>query len=294
MGGATQELSQKVCQRYGWSLVFDTTQEEGYWYAEIGVGINDKRRFVSQDCSPSTIHGVKQGKETAATLALHGLRTLIEQQEAKPAMELSQVFTAEIPIYESSKEVWQRFWENRPVMVGVDTEGNQITPPVLVQIATDDYAILEVPQRGKLSDDLVRLLADATIIKVFCDSFTHRDKKSLGVAVVPEQNLCCGPVVDLEHVANNLLGHTKTARGLSRMVTLAMPELNIRIEKPSRRNGRARFANIGRYTLIEQGRAPPLRSIRELSKKEKRYAALDAWCTLQAFRRLKDASALDT
>lgn len=287
MGGATQELSQKVGQRYGWSIVFDTN-DDGYWYVDVVVGLHDKRHFVSQDCSPPTKDGIKQGKAAAATVALDGLRTLIEHQEAKPAMELSQVFTTEIPIYESNDETWKRFWNDPPTVVGVDTEGNQISPPVLAQIATENYVILEIPRQGKLSDNLLRLLADESIVKVFCDNFSHHDKKSLGLLPIPE-NLTCGPIVDLESMAQIALGPSTVARGLSRIVSLVMPELNVRVEKPARKNAKARFVNIGRYTLIEQGKAAPLRSIAELSKKEQRYAALDAWCTLQAFGRLQEA-----
>lgn len=285
MGPATQQLAQQVCQRYGWSAVYDTTNDEGYWYVDVVLGLQDQRRFVSQDTSPKSKKGMKQGSEAAAVVALQGLRHEIERQEMKPGMELTQLFSQEIPVYESTQENWKRFWKHPPTIVGIDTEGNQVSPPLLVQIATEDYTILEVPRHGSLSNSLMKLLEDTSITKVFCDNFSHHDKKSLGLQV-PE-DLTTGPVLDLEALSNHLMGPAKVARGLSRILMLAMPELDVWIEKPVLGE---RFANIGKYTLIEQGKAPPLQSMAELSRKEQRYAALDAWCTLYAYRRLMKAT----
>jgi hypothetical protein len=51
-----------------------------------------------------------------------------------------------IRIYDlADEENWTYFWQHKRAMVGIDTEGNQSTSPVLLQIATLDYAILEVP-----------------------------------------------------------------------------------------------------------------------------------------------------
>ena len=66
-----------------------------------------------------------------------------------------------------------------------------------------------------------------------------------------------------------------------------MPELNVLIGKPSGASKTKRFKDIGRYTLIEQGKLPPLQSIRDLTRKEQLYAAMDAWATLQAYQRLQ-------
>jgi hypothetical protein len=51
-----------------------------------------------------------------------------------------------------------------------------------------------------------------------------------------------------------------------------------------------RFKDVARFSMIEQGKAPPLKSIHDLKKKEQQYAALDAWCTLQAYKRLREAA----
>jgi len=173
-----------------------------------------------------------------------------------------------------------------------------------------------------LSYNLRRLLADDTITKVFCDNFSHGDKKSLGVYYVPDATTATGsatanatdddnqqqqqqrqrrkpfsegPVVDLEVLAAELLGETKVPRGLSKILTLldVPPGLSkdnvLRIGKPSgkAKRGNGRLKDVGRYALIEQGKAKPLYGgIAELSEEERRYAALDSWCTLQAYKRL--------
>jgi hypothetical protein len=287
--GPTQELAQKVCQRYGWSAVFDKDRDDGhYWTCTVTVGFNDKRRFISEDTSSlDSEAGRKQGTAAASQTALEGLKEEIEREEAKPVKELVQVFFEKIDIYESNQENWEYFWKHKPAMVGIDTEGNQISPPVLVQISTDEYTIIEVPQAGRLSKDLSRLLSDDSIVKVFCDNFSHKDKLSLGLTEIPA-DLTVGHIVDLEAIAAKLLGPVKVARGLSRIVTLSMPELSVQIRKPK---AKGRMANVGRFCWIEQGKAPPLKSMYDLSTKELQYAALDAWCTLQAYKRMREAGA---
>ena len=282
---AKQQLEQKVCQRYGWSAPEFQADEQHFWSVNVTVGFNDCRHFVDSSApfDPNTKMGIKQGKEAAAAIALAGLQEDIRREEAKPERELTDVFDP-LPVYDSTTENWNFFWENAPTAVGIDTEGNQQTPPVLVQIATDDYVILEVPTGQGLSRDLERLLADDSIVKVFCDSFSQHDKTSLGLQVPTD--LTVGTIVDLEAIASTLLGPVRSARGLPRIINLTMPELDVRIKKPSR--AADRLINIGRFALIEQGRAPPLQGIEDLSQGEQQYAALDAWCTLYAYRRLQD------
>ena len=283
--GAKQHLHQKVCQRYGWSVEFFLDESNDRWACRVTTGWNDRRTFWS------AVHcaNQKEGKQAAACAALEGLRDEIAKQEAKPVMELIEVFPAPIAVYESNAETWSYFWQHPAAVVGIDTEGNNISPPVLVQISCDDYSILETPQRS-LSPDLSKLLADKSIVKVFCDNKSHRDKKCLRLPV--PNDLTVGDVVDLEAIADELLGDTTSPRGLSRIVTLAMPELHVRIGKARRKefygkNGKkGRWHDIGRFILIEQGKAPPLRSVSDLSTQEQQYAALDAWCTLQAYNSL--------
>jgi hypothetical protein len=292
-----QELTQSVCQRYGWSSEI-TRDTDGYWAYRIIVGLDDCRIFVSSDNSSSADDddGKKRGLRAAARAALDGLRLEIAQQEAKPTMELHQVFTQPIAVYDSAdKRNWEYFWKHKPRVVGLDTEGNRIVPPVLVQIATSEYSILEVPivrdnDRRCLSRDLERLLNDTTIVKVFCDNFDHCDKRCLGI-YDPTRDWTQGHVVDLESIAAQWLGPTKTARGLARILSLIYCR-DVLIRKPP--TGK-RFVNqagiktshpssgIRSFCLVEQGKAPPIRSLRDLTEGEIQYAALDAWCTLLAY-----------
>jgi hypothetical protein len=230
-------------------------------------------------------------------LALDGLADAMQQEESKPICELSQAFpNAPLTIYDShDPTTWKRFWEHPPTIVGIDTEGNQISPPVLAQIATEDYTILEISKNKNVSDNLQRLLNDDSIVKVFCDNFSHRDKLCLGLPVSKEESSSSDyfakpPIVDLEVMALQLLGPVKVPRGLSKIINLSMAEMKVRIEKPKLQKGniQGRFAKIGRFALIEQGKAKPLKGLSDLSQEEQHYAALDAWCTLQAYKRLKE------
>jgi hypothetical protein len=169
---ATHELDQSVCHRYGWSAEYEYVPNVG-WVCTVTVGLNDRREFVSNNMVSTD---PKAGKTAAATAALQGLREEIDRLESMPHRELSEVFTQPIPIYESNRANWTYFWNHKPKIVGIDTEGNRSYPPILVQVATEDYCILEVPSHD-ISKDLMRLLADQEIIKVFCDNLSHKDKK---------------------------------------------------------------------------------------------------------------------
>lgn len=278
-----QALEQKVCQRYGWSFHYHKNKE-GYWACDIQTELNSVHHFVSDEKTSDSKDGQKKGIAAVSHLALEGLNEEIKKQEEKPIKELTEVFPKPIDIYESTQDNWNYFWNHKPDVVGVDTEGNNISPPVLVQIATASYTIFEVPRRNGLSQNVNRLLKDNSIIKVFCDNFAHKDKKSLGLVELPE-DLTTGPIIDLEDVASKYYGPVKVARGLSRVVTLAMPELTVRIQKS---NKKGRLAKIGRFSSIEQGREPTIRSIYDLSSEERQYAALDAFCTLQTYERFRE------
>jgi hypothetical protein len=278
--GPTQQFQQQVIQKYGWRANFDT-DDDGYWFVDVVVGLNSSRYHFQ-----STSKDPKKGKEVVSSSALKTLAESIAIEEAKPVHELKQVFKDQIRIYDSrDAETWPMFWKNKPKVVGIDAEGNQKSPPVLVQISTDEYTILEVPKRG-LSSNLQRLLNDDGIIKVFCDNFSNRDKKCLGLHVSKESDFTKAPIIDLEVLFGSISGTVKVPRGLSKIVTMCMPELNVRIIKPPQ--SKSKMKNIGRFAMIEQGKAPSIHSLRELSKKEKQYAALDSWCTLQAYRRIQE------
>lgn len=278
MSNPTQRLYQKVLQKYGWSATFGQT-EEGYWYVDVTVGYNDKRRFVASNERPNITR--KDGIKAVSALALVGLDEEIRRQEAKPLVDLRQLFPQPILIKESNEESWSYFWKNKPKAVGIDTEGNQIAPPALLQIATDEYVIMEAP-KDHISTNVHLLLNDQSIVKIFCDNFSHSDKISLGIYFPRSHVYISGHIVDLESIAAQKFGPLPVARGLAKISTLATPELDVRIKKSK--------SSIRRFVLIEQGKAPRLNSIWNLSQKELQYAALDAWATLQAYHRLVETT----
>eukprot|EP00957_Ditylum_brightwellii_P198645 15139953-Ditylum_brightwellii.AAC.1 len=158
--GSTQKLQQQVCQKYGWSADYGST-EDGHWYVDVTIGLGDKRRY-----SATEKQAKKKAKETVSAIALQELETDIQHEESKPVKELSQVFSAQLTIFDSSDAAtWEMFWKNPPKIVGIDTEGNQTSPPILAQISTDDYTILEVSKHNTISTNLQRLLDDDNIIK---------------------------------------------------------------------------------------------------------------------------------
>ena len=281
MSNAKQRLHQQVLQKYGWSATFDKT-EDGYWYVDVTVGLHGTHRFVAET---NTIESSKEGVQVTSALALEGLRDYIQREEAKPVQDITHVFPNPIVVKESNEETWNYFWTHKPSVVGIDTEGNQISPPVLLQIATDDYTIIEVPTAKRISIHAQRLLNDNSIVKVFCDNFSHRDKTSLGLAfpttTTTTRDLASkqqSTVVDLESMCAERFGPVQAPRGILRIYTLASPEIHVRIEKSR--------SSVKRFSFIEQGRMPRLRSISDLSQNEQEYAALDAWVTLQAYKKL--------
>lgn len=289
---AVQELEQGICQKLGWSVRYfkignDNEAEEcppeGCWGVEISMGIGRKKIFESQDRSPNTIKGRKQGKKAAALVALRGLKEDVQMEMNKPIVHgLAEAVTDLFDgtrIVESCPVVWREFWKNPPLVVGVDTEGNSLTPPVLVQIATDDFVILECPKSSGLSGDLWRLLNDERILKVFCDSSAQKDLVSLGLCATEED------IVDLEQYASSKMGSVSVPRGLSNLLCLTMPELGVRIAKES---AAERLNNVRTFTAIEQGFRPRLLGFHDLTPQERRYAAVDAFCTLQIWKRLNE------
>lgn len=287
---STQQFNQKVLQRYGWSASFDR-DETGKWRASVIMGFIDgkvrRRCFVSE----SRTDDERQGVMAASQAALEGLKSDIQVEESKQQLDMAQAFkTIQLEILDSDHpETWTRFWSSSPRCVGIDVEGNQKSPPVLVQIAVDNMCILEAPRNGRLSDDLRKLLGDDSIKKIFCDNFSHKDKTSLGLVSHSRWDQTSGSIIDLEVLAAQLLGPVKVARGLGRISTLCLPDLHdIAIVKPIRSSGniKGRFSNVSRFALIEQGKLPPLRGLQDLSPAEQRYAAVDAWLTLQCHKRL--------
>lgn len=305
MGKSTQYLQQKVCHKYGWSYHY-AKDTSGQWYVEVvaGMNIHNKHRFTSPTDNGSLKcltrkqkdQFDKAEKEIVSAMAIEGLATQIANEEAKQCSQLSEIFPDPITIYDSAQHrqqggnnIWNKFWSNPPKVVGIDTEGNQTSPPVLVQISTSEYTILEAPPRNKsLSANLIRLLRDDTITKIFCDNASHADKIALGLHLPTTNNYyTTPPIIDLEVLSNQLFGPTKVARGLAKIVSMSIPSLShVRIVKP--KGTSQRMKNIGRFALIEQGRARPLRGVSDLNGREQQYCALDSWCTLMAYLSIRE------
>lgn len=299
--------------------------------------------------------------------AIHGLQSMINEEEQKPLMSLQEFLSttqlggsttgistginttvplSTIPIYDSHDvRNWDYFWSHRPTVVGIDTEGNNCIPPIIIQIAVIDintnetYCIIEAPKRKKsyhpkntssgtsstdhgastanatISNNLKRLLNDTSIVKVFCDNFSHKDKVVLGIHNATSSDVTNGQnnqsmygfqsepqtsVIDLECVMNEMYGPVKVARGLSRIVALTIAP-NVQICKSSSPNtpsstspiattntaSMGRWKNIKKFALIEQGKIKPITNIfRDLSPMELQYAAGDAYATLLVYNYL--------
>lgn len=281
-----------ICQKFGWSARYFKSSDDtdaarnGCWAVEVSMGLGQQKTFISDDRSNDSIKCRKQGKKAAALVALEGLKEDIQREMEKPEVhglpEAVREIFAGTRIVQSSPAVWRDFWMNPPDAVGVDTEGNLLTPPVLVQIAKDDQVILEMPNANGLSEDLKRLLGDSTIIKVLCDSPSRKDAISLGL-LAQDNDKKGNDLVDLEDLAASRMGQVSVPRGLSNLLTLTMPELGVRIAKETAAD---RLNNVRTFTAIEQKYRPRLSGFLDLTPRERQYAAVDAWCTLQIWRRL--------
>mmetsp|Transcript_2607 Transcript_2607/g.5657 ORF Transcript_2607/g.5657 Transcript_2607/m.5657 type:complete len:314 (+) Transcript_2607:122-1063(+) len=304
MPQTTTQIVQILCQKYGWGFIYGADEVTGDWILDIFYGIGECKRFIVP-----IPRGAKHGKAIVSEAALMGLKEITEHEESKRLVALKDIFPDPITVYDScSESTWERFWNDSPTEVGVDCEGNSISPPVLVQISTENYTILEVPLNGRLSDNLQQLLETDSIVKIFCDNFSNRDKKCLGLNIefgegnitneydkqrnkLAENNYdnsrCTKPnVVDIEILATDVIGPTKTPRGLSKLLCLCFPEMNVRIEK-SGKSMKQKFKHIGKFVQIERGKAEPLTGLCDLNDNQQQYAALDSWCTLKVYQRMR-------
>lgn len=157
---------------------------------------------------------------------------------------------------EANADEWARFWAGRPTVVAIDAEGTHFSPPLLVQIASDNRVLLEVPRNGKLSADMTRLLADASITKVF---FGNPKNEKLGapmhgmlVDVQARAKLPGGQMRGLANVASSSLGLGEFTK-------------NTTLQR-----------SFGWYRARQNGYG-------WLSPAQRVYAAADAWATLRIF-----------
>mmetsp|Transcript_1356 Transcript_1356/g.5895 ORF Transcript_1356/g.5895 Transcript_1356/m.5895 type:complete len:311 (-) Transcript_1356:641-1573(-) len=289
-----QELEQGICGQHGWSSSYFQAPSSR-WCVEVrwGVGPRNGRIFVSDDVSDGASKaGVKKGHAAAAAVAIAGLRDIVYAANSKPMCTIEKAFGVWFDltcVVMSGPEGWAKLWEINPTEVFVDVEGNQVTPPVLVQVCVpfrnvyDDtteqphrsLCLLEVPNVHGLSDDMRRLLGDQSITKVFCDGTSGADRRSLGID--DSDNY-----VDLEDITSSLVGATGVNRGLARIMNLAWPDPAVRATKDTRDKESVLF-----FAAIEQGKKPRLKALDEIPDRIRRYAAMDAWCTMMAYRGLR-------
>lgn len=287
-----QELEQGICGQLGWSSSYFQAPSSR-WCVEVrwGVGPRNGRIFVSDDVSDGASKaGVKKGHAAAAAVAIAGLRDIVYAANSKPTCTIEEAFGAQFDhrcFVMSGPEGWAKLWEMNPTEVFVDVEGNQVTPPVLVQVCVSfqvcvsgkqhdrSLCLLEIPNIHGLSDDMRRLLGDQSITKVFCDGTSGADRRSLGIDDSDDY-------VDLEDITSSLVGATGVNRGLARIMNLAWPNPAVRVTKDTRDKESVLF-----FAAIEQGKKPRLKALDEIPDRIRRYAAMDAWCTMMAYRGLR-------
>mmetsp|Transcript_8088 Transcript_8088/g.20070 ORF Transcript_8088/g.20070 Transcript_8088/m.20070 type:complete len:402 (-) Transcript_8088:585-1790(-) len=297
-----------LCGKLGWSTrYFFSVEHEGTdahpWAVEVrtGIGAAASHTFVSDCINDNTNTGLKAGHAAAAALAVRGLDAEAQRQLAFPAASMDATLGAHFDATVTTVEAegrcagagWAAFWAQKPKVVGIDVEGNLHTPPVLVQVATISLVILEAPGDGRgggrFSSDLLRLLADESILKVFCDGSSEADKRCLNL---PSSDDARRDLVDLEDLAATLAGPGGVRRGLARILGLALPWLPVRISKEEKkaqhqRSSQFRNPSVMFFAAIDKGDRPSFRGgLHQIPAEMKRYGALDAWCTLLAWRGL--------
>jgi hypothetical protein len=319
-----EALTRQITHSFGWSIQLHppgsqiSTAAESIlcpvWSCTVQLSVSDKRHILSECTNPNPL----VGKQEMALIVKEDLAIDIATMESLPMVLIQDAFLKPPEIYSGTFSTWDYFWQHKPTHVGVDVEGHPLNfksqAPVLVQVATLDYVILDIQRDGRLSDNLVKLLKDDSIVKILCDSPNHSDKKSLrlishdhppGVASsntrsggrngshsqsnrqvndsekIDALEYTEGSIIDLEAYASLHLGPLR-GRGLARILTLSMPEMQARFFKPPGKESCARF------WMIQQGRAPPICRLADLTREEQEYAAWDAWCTLYAYERLRD------
>lgn len=281
-----QELEQGICGQHGWSSRY-YQDDASRWCVEVrwGAGPRNGRVFVSDDVSDAgSKAGVKKGHAAAATVAIAGLRDIVDAANSKPTQTIEEAYGAHFDStcsVMSGPEGWARFWEMNPTYVAIDVEGNQVTPPVLVQVCIStvhggSLCLLEIPNIDGLSGDMIRLLRDDRIVKIICDGTSGADRRSLGIDVDLDNQ------VDLEDITSSLMGATGVQRGLARILNLAWPQKAVRVTKDQRDKSSVFF-----FAAIEQGKKPRLKGLDEIPGRIRRYAAMDAWCTWMAYLKLR-------
>ena len=281
-----QELEQGICGQHGWSSRY-YQDDASRWCVEVRWGAplpRNGRVFVSDDVSDAgSKAGVKKGHAAAATVAIAGLRDIVDAANSKPTQTIEEAYGAHFDStcsVMSGPEGWAQFWKMNPTYVAIDVEGNQVTPPVLVQVCVHtvhggSLCLLETPNIHGLSDDMIRLLRDPNITKIICDGTSGADRRSLGIDASDNY-------ADLEDITSSLMGATGVQRGLARILNLAWPHQPVRVTKDPKDKKSVFF-----FAAIEQGKKPRLKGLDEIPDRIRRYAAMDAWCTWMAYLKLR-------
>ena len=280
-----QELEQGICGQHGWSSRY-FQDGASRWCVEVrwGAGQREGGIFVSDDVSDAgSKAGVKKGHAAAATVAIAGLRDIVDAANSKPTQTIEEAYGAHFDStcsVMSGPEGWAKLWEMNPTYVAIDVEGNQVTPPVLVQMCVStvhggSLCLLEIPNIEGLSDDMIRLLRDKRITKIICDGTSGADRRSLGIDASDNY-------ADLEDITSSLMGATGVQRGLARILNLAWPHQPVRVTKDPKDKKSVFF-----FAAIEQGKKPRLKGLDEIPGRIRRYAAMDAWCTWMAYLKLR-------
>jgi len=175
---------------------------------------------------------------------------------------------------DATAAAWAAFWRSAPDVVAIDAEGTQHSPPLLVQIAADSRrtVLLEAPG-GRASDDLRRLLGDASITKCF---FGPPDRERLGARIANG--------VDVQASASAALAGGRGRGGASRSpqqkgLAAACGEL-CRGEPFSKHKDLQKS-----FGLVRERPG----GLEWLSDDQRKYAAADAWATLEIHRALARA-----
>ena len=282
-----QELEQGICGQHGWSSRY-FQDGASKWCVEVRWGAGPhKYAFVSNDVSDAgSKAGVKKGHAAAATVAIAGLRYIVDEANSKPTRTIEEAYGAHFDStcsVMSGPEGWAQFWKMNPTYVAIDVEGNQVTPPVLVQVCVHtvhggSLCLLETPNIHGLSDDMIRLLRDPNITKIICDGTSGADRRSLGIDASDNY-------ADLEDITSSLMGATGVQRGLARILNLAWPHQAVRVTKDQKDKKSVFF-----FAAIDQGKKPRLKGLDEIPDRIRRYAAMDAWCTWMAYLGLRQVA----
>lgn len=171
-----------------------------------------------------------------------------------------------------------------PVVVGVDCEGNNQLIPMMVQIATPEFIIIETPKSrtAGLSADLRRLIADRSILKVLCDP-GGKDVWSLDLGfwdrshgMWPSMGWC-----DIEYMCNMVYGQGKT-RGLVGVFNRVQP--NVRLAPKVSKDWK--LSPVSYFIYRERENKEYIGDERDVPKNVWKYSAADAWITLKAYQHL--------